>query len=41
MQDARAAAQQQAQQLAAAESAANIANKVGNTPPEARKSLGL
>mgnify|MGYP003648020957 CR=1 FL=1 len=41
IQEARAAAQQQAQQMAQAEAAANVANKIGNTPPDARKQLGL
>lgn len=40
-QEARAAAQQQAAQMQQAEAAANVANKLGNTPPEARKELGL
>jgi len=41
IQEGRAAAQAQAAQMAQAEAAANVANKIGNTPPEARKQLGL
>jgi hypothetical protein len=41
MGEARAAAQAQEQQMVQAQVAADVANKVGNTPPDARKSMGL